>query len=214
MITSSPTGLLYGTKTPQIHSDKVRERCMMYPRVFIAHTKSSRSLSAEIARCSPLTLLLPNAGRQARRAAGATQERTLAAVACTPLLGGWLPTRVPLPRAPPALMTLRQAQGGRALGGTGPHTSARQRAAHQGLPGAACTRHLRVRPSWHASLLPMAMQMRDLLTRLPSGHGTHATHCTRVMRFVSYAAGGLFFSTDVPRRMPRKSQPLNVLAQW
>ena len=31
--------------------------------------------------------LAPNAGRQARLKAGATQERTLEAVACTPMLG-------------------------------------------------------------------------------------------------------------------------------
>jgi len=46
----------------------------------------------------------PNARLQARRVAGATQERRLFAVACKPLLGGWAPTRVPgLPgdRPPP-----------------------------------------------------------------------------------------------------------------
>ncbi len=35
----------------------------------------------------------PNAGHQARRAAGARHERTLCAVACMPLLGCWGPTR-------------------------------------------------------------------------------------------------------------------------
>jgi len=40
---------------------------------------------------------LANAGRQARRAAGARHERTLAAVACTPLLGCWVRTRAPWP---------------------------------------------------------------------------------------------------------------------
>src|SRR5712691_835731 len=44
------------------------------------------------------------------------------------------------PCRPPSPMTLRQAQGWRALGVAGPRESARQREAHRCVPGAAWTR--------------------------------------------------------------------------
>jgi len=92
----------------------------------------------------------------------ARHERTLAAVACTPWLGCWLPTRVPWPpgdrpppptRAPPWpqdaatpggpwTMSADAVQGtrGRVCGTTGPWTTAWQRDAPRRLPGTAGAR--------------------------------------------------------------------------
>ena len=96
---------------------------------------------------------MPNARFQARRRAGARHERTLFAVACKPLLGGWRPTQVPGPpgdRLPPRpvgrglwRLPRRRAPGSRARGPTVPWTTARQYHAPRCWPGPAGGRRCR-----------------------------------------------------------------------